>query len=211
VGSSASANQTGPVPFVFGGRLCLDFANTVNCRTRPASRDYLPDYPALVEWAHQLGIIDDGSLSGLKDRGAAEPDLARKTFASAIELRETVDRLFRAVAESAQPSERDLAILNRWLRSGRAEQRLAAASPNFVWESVGIAPDPRLPLWAVASSAADLLTREDLRRVKACPGPVGCGWLFFDDTKNRSRRWCSMEYCGSAAKAKRQGERRRSG
>jgi hypothetical protein len=141
VGSSASANQTGPVPFVFGGRLCLDFANTVNCRTRPASRDYLPDYPALVEWAHQLGIIDDGSLSGLKDRGAAEPDLARKTFASAIELRETVDRLFRAVAESAQPSERDLAILNRWLRSGRAEQRLAAASPNFVWESVGIAPD----------------------------------------------------------------------
>ncbi len=28
-----------------------------------------------------------------------------------------------------------------------------------------------------------------------------CGWLFLDTTKNRSRRWCSMAYCGNRVKA----------
>ncbi|MCL4825828.1 MAG: CGNR zinc finger domain-containing protein [Caldilinea sp.] len=29
-----------------------------------------------------------------------------------------------------------------------------------------------------------------------------CGWLFFDASRNRSRRWCSMEDCGNRAKAR---------
>ncbi|MGZ6307885.1 MAG: CGNR zinc finger domain-containing protein, partial [Ktedonobacterales bacterium] len=36
------------------------------------------------------------------------------------------------------------------------------------------------------------------------PGdPVGCAWLFFGTSKNRTRQWCSMEDCGSGAKARR--------
>lgn len=30
-----------------------------------------------------------------------------------------------------------------------------------------------------------------------------CGWLFLDRSKNRSRRWCSMELCGSRDKMRR--------
>jgi predicted RNA-binding Zn ribbon-like protein len=30
-----------------------------------------------------------------------------------------------------------------------------------------------------------------------------CGWLFMDDSKNGSRRWCSMRSCGNRAKAQR--------
>jgi predicted RNA-binding Zn ribbon-like protein len=58
-----------------------------------------------------------------------------------------------------------------------------------------------------------LLVEGDLARVKACPGPANdCGWLFYDTSKNASRRWCSMEGCGSVAKmrhyrARRQAER----
>jgi predicted RNA-binding Zn ribbon-like protein len=53
-----------------------------------------------------------------------------------------------------------------------------------------------------------LLTGPELGRVKQCPGPLGdCGWLFLDTSKNRSRRWCSMEGCGSEAKMRRRHER----
>jgi predicted RNA-binding Zn ribbon-like protein len=31
----------------------------------------------------------------------------------------------------------------------------------------------------------------------------GCDWLFFDQTRNRSRRWCEMKGCGNRAKARR--------
>jgi predicted RNA-binding Zn ribbon-like protein len=35
------------------------------------------------------------------------------------------------------------------------------------------------------------------RRFKACPA---CGWVFYDRSKNRSGRWCSMNACGGRAK-----------
>ncbi|HWT23248.1 MAG TPA: CGNR zinc finger domain-containing protein, partial [Solirubrobacteraceae bacterium] len=58
--------------------------------------------------------------------------------------------------------------------------------------------DLRSPLWPVAVAAVDLLRDpERLARLKQCGH---CRWLFLDASRNRSRRWCSMEHCGTAAK-----------
>ena len=38
-------------------------------------------------------------------------------------------------------------------------------------------------------------------RLKAC-GSESCRWAFYDDTRNRSRNWCSMRVCGNRAKAR---------
>ncbi|MDQ4041288.1 MAG: CGNR zinc finger domain-containing protein [Actinomycetota bacterium] len=45
------------------------------------------------------------------------------------------------------------------------------------------------------------------RRLKACPWHT-CHWAFYDNTKNRSGVWCTMEVCGNRAKAKAYRERR---
>jgi predicted RNA-binding Zn ribbon-like protein len=37
-------------------------------------------------------------------------------------------------------------------------------------------------------------------RLKACR-EGSCAWAFYDHTKNRSGRWCTMEVCGNRAKA----------
>jgi predicted RNA-binding Zn ribbon-like protein len=58
----------------------------------------------------------------------------------------------------------------------------------------------------IVESGVALLTSPDLERVKACPG---CGWFFLDETRNGSRRWCSMSMCGSLAKARRYYHRKR--
>jgi predicted RNA-binding Zn ribbon-like protein len=52
----------------------------------------------------------------------------------------------------------------------------------------------------IVEAAVALLVSDAMRRVKACPT---CGWLFLDVSKNRSRRWCSMDTCGAVAKARR--------
>ncbi len=46
-------------------------------------------------------------------------------------------------------------------------------------------------------------------RLKACP-EEGCGWLFYDHSRNHSSTWCSMAVCGNRAKARafRQRQRR---
>lgn len=50
--------------------------------------------------------------------------------------------------------------------------------------------------------AEDLLLNEDLGRLKICEGE-GCTIVFVDESKNQSRRWCSMEHCGMLLKSKR--------
>lgn len=38
-------------------------------------------------------------------------------------------------------------------------------------------------------------------RMKACPAD-DCQWAFFDESRNRSRRWCSMRVCGNREKTR---------
>ncbi|MCL6580471.1 MAG: CGNR zinc finger domain-containing protein [Firmicutes bacterium] len=37
---------------------------------------------------------------------------------------------------------------------------------------------------------------------KVCAN-ADCGWLFYDDSRNRSRRWCDGRYCGNLIKVRR--------
>jgi predicted RNA-binding Zn ribbon-like protein len=43
-------------------------------------------------------------------------------------------------------------------------------------------------------------------RLKACPRD-SCEWAFYDRSKNRSGRWCTMESCGNVEKARSYRER----
>ncbi|NMB90574.1 MAG: hypothetical protein GYA17_19605 [Chloroflexi bacterium] len=64
-------------------------------------------------------------------------------------------------------------------------------------------------LGPVAQSAAELLTSPESDRVRQCAAEDGCGWLFYDTSRNRSRRWCDMGTCGNKAKAQRHYRRMR--
>jgi predicted RNA-binding Zn ribbon-like protein len=55
-------------------------------------------------------------------------------------------------------------------------------------------------LWPVAHAATALLTSGDLDRLKLC---AGCHWVFLDSSRNHSRRWCTMEVCGTDEKKRR--------
>ena len=52
----------------------------------------------------------------------------------------------------------------------------------------------------VAEDAADSLVGDDLSLVRRCANP-DCVLVFLDTTRNHRRRWCSMDVCGSRAKA----------
>lgn len=48
----------------------------------------------------------------------------------------------------------------------------------------------------VVASAAQLMAAADGRRLKVCANP-GCSWMFLDESKNLSRRWCDPATCGN--------------
>jgi predicted RNA-binding Zn ribbon-like protein len=198
-----------------GGMLCLDYINTVEPRTGPVARDWLTGYPDLVQWARHGGLFDEATADALLHAAAAGPAAAQTAFQTAIDLREALFRLFAQVADTTTPAEADLEVLRHAVTAATQHARLVPHTAGFRWTWDAAASDDAstdsldLPWWPVATSALELLTHGPLDRIKQCPPAEGCSWLFLDTTKNRSRRWCSMEDCGSQTKARRQTHRRR--
>ncbi|MEU3959174.1 CGNR zinc finger domain-containing protein [Streptomyces buecherae] len=65
----------------------------------------------------------------------------------------------------------------------------------------GLSP-VRRGLAAVAVAWSELVLAGDAARLKRC-AEHECAWVFWDVSKNRSRRWCSMRVCGNRNKARR--------
>ncbi|WP_442876120.1 CGNR zinc finger domain-containing protein [Amycolatopsis sp. NBC_01480] len=61
-----------------------------------------------------------------------------------------------------------------------------------------LAPDV---ITAVLAAATRLAIRGDWVRLKICPAD-DCLWAFYDESRNRSRTWCSMRVCGNREKAR---------
>ena len=133
-----------------------------------------------------------------------------RALAQALRLREALHRVLLAVATQRDPPPADLREVERVYQRAIAHARLTPAGASFAWKWRGSEPRLKQILWPIAASAVELLTDGDLKRVKVCDNLDGCGWLFSDGSKNTSRRWCSMEGCGSQVKMHRQYEKRRS-
>ncbi len=192
-----------------GGRLCLDFVNTVGGRDRSnVLRDKLPDYHQLLDWSRAAGIAKPAESRHLAQQAALHQHAAEATLSRAVLLREALYRVFKSAVNGLRTSPADLETLSRELRVARAHQLLTRAGGVFkwTWEDEGYALD-RI-LWPISLSAADLLTSDHLSRLRQCGGQ-DCGWMFLDISRNRSRQWCDMKDCGNRAKVRRFRKRQR--
>jgi predicted RNA-binding Zn ribbon-like protein len=205
---SRGQGRSGEFPRLLAGRLCLDFANTIEGPMDPTPEDYLDDYGDLARWSWHAKAIDDRELQALVQLHEASPRRAAEVFVQARRLREAIDATFRAVATTGEPRGDDLRTVQQEYAAAIAAAALHHDGRRLRWSWRGVA-DLRLPIWLIAASAVELLNEGDLRRVKQCPGADDCGWLFYDASRNGTRRWCSMEGCGSRVKMRRHYARRR--
>lgn len=185
-----------------GGSLCLDFANTFGgARGQIGAIEHLNSYGDLLNWARQAGLVSDDTAGHL-DLESRNPAAGTVTVLErARRLREAIYSLFSATTAQMPPPEKDLAVLNVELARALKGARVIATPEGYAW---GWTAEERLDamLAAVARSSADLLTSPALPRVRECASSH-CTWLFLDQTKNHSRRWCDMRTCGNVHKVRR--------
>ena len=113
---------------------------------------------------------------------------------------------FRRIAQTLNQNrpltDEDIAILNQYLAEpGRRALRRAAAE-EYVVEYRPVQSGWRWVLAETAASLARMLNPKQQKRIKICPNP-GCNWVFFDQTKGNSRRWCNDLTCGNRDKVRR--------
>jgi predicted RNA-binding Zn ribbon-like protein len=195
-----------------GGVVSLDFVNTVGWRLAEYPSEYLGSYGDLLDWGRQAGLLALEEAEGLSRRATLDPEGARETLSRALALREALHRMISGAIAGESQNESDLSALNRELSIALSHLRVIAADGAYGWgwDRSGDDGEARLdsPLWPVAQSAAELLTSERLGRVKLCAGE-GCGWIFLDESRNSSRRWCDSRDCGNRERVRRHLARKR--
>jgi predicted RNA-binding Zn ribbon-like protein len=201
-----------------GGHPALDLVNTVERGTptpgtRP--RDHLADPPALLRWVRRAGLVDDAEAAAVAEDWGRDPGSGDAALAAVREVREALHTVLLA-ATGAGPADPGVVaaalerLHGRWAGAvARSRLVLEPEGRSAARLAVGEAPAQLVPDRA-ADVAMDVLRGADLARLRRCPPEAGgCGWLFLDQSRNGSRRWCRMADCGSMVKARRLTERRR--
>ncbi len=200
-----------PRGFLFeltGGRLCLDFANTIDSRPTERPKELLGSYSDLLAWSVQAGALQPADAGRLVRRAVRRAPEAERVLARAREIRKAIFEVFSGSAGGRRPRPEALAVLERALPGALSRLRLVPVKGGFNWDWLQEEDALDAMLWPVVKSAADLLTSEELKRVRECAAD-NCAWLFIDGSKNGTRRWCDMTVCGNRNKARRFYERSR--
>jgi predicted RNA-binding Zn ribbon-like protein len=196
----SAPSRASSLPLV-GSELALDFTNTSSGRGTAFHQEHFHHVGDIIGWACHARILTPSDGNGLRS-AIADCELAAQLLERTLALRENIHAIASALAQDRPPSPSDVKDLTRVHAECLGRAQLVLHNSAFVW-----AWDPKEApiesiLGPIALSALVLLTQTDLSRIKRCGGDH-CGWLFFDTTKNKSRRWCEMEVCGNRAKQKR--------
>jgi predicted RNA-binding Zn ribbon-like protein len=181
---------------LIAGHPALDFVNTLDWRFgSKAPLDLLTNYDDLIRFTEESKLLSSKHARQLRP--------SARVLRSCRELREALAEIFYARLDGRKPAGAAQRTIERHFKAARDGQKLNwNQSPHVKWEWADLASDAELPLRTLALSALDLMTSENVERVRAC-NSTECRWLFLDTTKNHTRRWCSMELCGNRMKARR--------
>jgi len=201
------ASRAGSLTLI-GGELALDFANTSSGRGCPTHQEHLRSAADIVDWADHAHVLPPEDAAWMREAARAEPEISGHLFTRALELREDIHSVASEIAAGrAAPSDR-IQSLTRTHALCLAKADLAPFGGRFVWSWAVRQASIEAILGPISLSAMTTLLQADLSRIKMCQGEK-CGWLFFDATKNKGRRWCEMEVCGNRAKQRRFGAKAR--
>jgi predicted RNA-binding Zn ribbon-like protein len=166
-----------------------DFVNTLDVEELT---DEFASPASFSAWAARHGGLPRGTTA------------SRRDLAAAIEVRDALRRALLAHSGFPVPAE-ELHDLN---------ERLTRYQAGFAFDRDGVpfvAPRGNGVARMLAGILVDVATaqaRGTWERCKLCPAE-DCLWAFYDHSKNRSRRWCSMDVCGNRTKTKTYRKRRR--
>jgi predicted RNA-binding Zn ribbon-like protein len=178
-----------------GGRLAVDFANTIHDRFAADVEDYIATPERYVEWARRSGAIAaDETIHMSRLDGEGE-----RLMADVRSLRDATYLLLSACIDGVSLPHGPLLVANHWLLCARQSQSLAENGLLFLHADPA---DIRLPLKRIALDVVDTLAeaRAGKFTLKHCANRSSCGWIFADTSKNGRRRWCAMRTCGTASK-----------
>jgi len=118
------------------------------------------------------------------------------------ELRALLRRMAEDFSKRKPPKEIDLEHLTHILESSPQLKKISWSGPSYTLQYITKIPGIPSMLAAIASSFAEILAFGEPERIKICQNP-DCLWIFYDSSKNHSRKWCeNATGCGNLMKVR---------
>lgn len=196
---------------LIGARPALDFVNTVGGRRQTAPSEQLHRFSDLVAWAGQAALLTQAETRAVSREAQSHPAEAEGALLRARAFREALYRVMLCLLEARPPGAADMEALEVEMQRALAGRHLESLPGRLRWTARDV-PLLDVVVSRLALQTLELLTSESFERVRLCEATSanGCGWLFLDETRNHSRRWCEMATCGNQHKARRHYARVRS-
>lgn len=181
-----------PVLRFVGGRLALDFVNIVPARAE-LSWDQLI---AFLESAQIITAERGGELLALN---RSDPQSAESLLCKAQRLASALRMVCEALLHRKRITSEWVEPVNDILRVTEGHDELVSGDRDWKIEFVAREGGLEWLLAAVARSAAEMIAEGPHARLRLCANPR-CGLFFYDTSRTRRRRWCSMTVCGNRSK-----------
>ncbi|GAA3079447.1 CGNR zinc finger domain-containing protein [Pseudonocardia yunnanensis] len=164
-------------------RLCFTLPATLGDRGLPTPYERLSEPTDLARWCVEAGLL------------SRPPAVTAEELNQAIALREAIQRVGEAIADTRAPEKADIARINSAAAVVPLAPQLSDDAAAFSWSGTSL--DSALAV--IARDAVELFTGSLRRRIKIC-AHTSCRGLFVDESRPGQRRWCSMTTCGDKAK-----------
>jgi predicted RNA-binding Zn ribbon-like protein len=162
------------------------FANTIDLQDRT---DELAERRQAAQWLADRGLLDGPVRLGATDhsdllalRGGVR-DALGVDGSSSVEMRRAAEAVLCELP----------------LQAGLGG---SAIMPSPALRGV------RRAMAALCVAWSELAVTGEVAHLKRCADDT-CGWVFWDVSRNNSRRWCTMRVCGNRAKARAYAARQR--
>jgi predicted RNA-binding Zn ribbon-like protein len=177
---------------LIAGRLALDFANLI-----PEAHDV--SWQEFVEFLVDSRVVSRERGQRLETLPRSDPGAVDTVLLKILRLRECVRAIFSAAQERREFPKGWAAPINEILRVTEGHDELMLQEGRWRLEFMARESGLEWLLAAIARSAAELIVEGQAAPVKRCANPE-CRLFFYDDSRTRQRRWCSMAVCGNRHK-----------
>ena len=180
------------VPQLLGGRLSLDFVNAI-----PSSVEL--SWERLIHFLESTSVVSVERGAQLLSLPQSDRQAAEALLLKAQRLGSALRKVFAAMLRKQRIAGEWIAPVNEILRVTEGHDELIAQ--DDAWKIEFVAREGGLDwlLAAVARSGAETIAEGPRARLRLCANPH-CGLLFYDNSRTRRRRWCSMAACGNRSK-----------
>jgi predicted RNA-binding Zn ribbon-like protein len=177
---------------LIGGRLSIDFANECG-----PSSDF--SWGQLLHFLLLTRIISSERSAQLLALPQSDPQSAGALLVKARRLHASLGDIFASLLRKEAVARDWVEPINEVLRITEGHDELLQQNGKWGMEFVAREGGLDWLLAAIARSAAELISEGSSARLRVCSNP-SCGLLFYDNSRTRRRRWCSMSLCGNRHK-----------